>query len=49
MSDMIKVKRDGPRGYHWIAAENYDPAKHELFDAPAKAEPKPGAKGKKST
>lgn len=31
----IKVKRDGPRGWHWIAAANYDPAIHELVDQPA--------------
>jgi hypothetical protein len=24
----IAVKRDGPRGWHWIARENYDPAVH---------------------
>ena len=36
----IKVKRDGPRGWHWIAAANYDPAIHELADAPA--QPKRG-------
>lgn len=29
----IKVKRDGPRGWHWIARESYDPAIHELVDA----------------
>lgn len=28
----IKVKRDGPRGWHWIAADKYDPATHELAD-----------------
>lgn len=40
----IKVKRDGPRGWHWIAAAHYDPARHELFDAlaPAPAAPKRG-------
>lgn len=32
MSDTVKVKRDGPRGWHNIAAASYDPAKHELFD-----------------
>jgi hypothetical protein len=26
----VKVKRDGPRGWHWIAVQNYDPARHEL-------------------
>ena len=28
----VKVKRDGPRGWHWIAAASYDPARHELVD-----------------
>lgn len=28
----IKVKRDGPRGWHWIAAAHFDPAVHELFE-----------------
>lgn len=31
MSDLptkIAVKRDGPRGWHWIARENYDPKMH---------------------
>lgn len=43
----IKVKRDGPRGWHWIAAENFDPARHELFEEaeqevpPAAAAPTP--------
>jgi hypothetical protein len=35
----IKVKRDGPRGWHWIAAANYDPAKHELVDQDAQMQP----------
>jgi hypothetical protein len=26
----IKVKRDGPRGWHWIAAANFNPAVHEV-------------------
>lgn len=29
----IAVKRDGPRGWHWIARENYDPAVHEIYQA----------------
>ncbi len=29
-ADRIKVKRDGPRGWHWIAAAHFDPAKHEI-------------------
>ena len=37
-TDRIKVKRDGPRGWHWITAASYDPAIHEAItdepDAP---------------
>ena len=33
----VRVKRDGPRGWHWVA--NYDPATHELFIEPAPADP----------
>lgn len=29
----VKVKRDGPRGWHWIDRSKYDPAVHELVDA----------------
>lgn len=36
----IKVKRDGPRGWHWITAASYDPARHELAETPA-AQPEP--------
>lgn len=31
----IKVKRDGPRGWHYIAAAHFNPEVHELVDAPA--------------
>ena len=30
----VKVKRDGPRGWHWIAASSFDPAVHVRADAP---------------
>ncbi len=33
----IAVKRDGPRGWHWIAAEHYDPKVHDLHDVEAEA------------
>lgn len=33
----LKVKRDGPRGWHWIAAESFDPAVHELVEGEAPA------------
>jgi len=35
----VKVKRDGPRGWHWIAAHHYDPARHELVDEPPAPSP----------
>lgn len=34
-AEVVKVKRDGPRGWHWIAAAHFDPTKHELADGPA--------------
>ncbi|MEY2656078.1 MAG: hypothetical protein RLZZ524_3106 [Pseudomonadota bacterium] len=33
-SAKLRVKRDGPRGWHWIAAAHYDPSRHELVDHP---------------
>lgn len=41
MSELIKVKRDGPRGWHLIEANKFDPAVHELFDAQPTAQAKP--------
>lgn len=35
MSDLIKVVRDGPRGWHLIDPASFDPAKHQLFDGPS--------------
>ncbi|HWH72856.1 MAG TPA: hypothetical protein VNV16_01145 [Methylibium sp.] len=37
----VKVKRDGPKGYHLINAADFDPKKHELFDAPVDHGDKP--------
>jgi hypothetical protein len=34
---MLRVKRDGPRGWHWIAAASFDPSRHELIDEPQQA------------
>ncbi len=31
MSDIVKVKRDGPRGWHWIARAKFDPELHEEY------------------
>ncbi len=41
----IKVKRDGPRGWHWVSKDTFDPSVHELADAPlvSKARGKRGA------
>lgn len=39
MEALLKVKRDGPRGWHWIDKAKFDPDVHELFDVP-EAEPK---------
>jgi len=44
MSDdhRVAVKRDGPRGWHWIAKASFDPAVHEMHvegAKPAAAEP----------
>lgn len=41
MLPTIKVKRDGPRGFHIINKSDFDPQKHELF------EDDPGAEGAK--
>jgi hypothetical protein len=27
----IAVCRDGPRGWHWIKLENFDPSRHVLY------------------
>lgn len=37
-AERVKVKRDGPRGWHWISAATFDPSKHELADGPAPAQ-----------
>lgn len=34
MAHLVKVVRDGPRGWHWISSDNYDPARHVLFAEP---------------
>lgn len=34
MTNVVKVKRDGPRGWHWIDASKYDPNVHDLADEP---------------
>ena len=36
----VKVRRDGPRGWHWIAMEHYDPTRHERLDEVPAAAPK---------
>lgn len=45
----LKVKRDGPRGWHWIAAASFDPDRHELVDplpAALDATPEPKRRGR---
>ncbi|MFM9829735.1 MAG: hypothetical protein ACKVOB_13500 [Sphingomonas sp.] len=38
--DAVRVKRDGPRGWHWVAA--FDPAIHQLYETTAEnPAPKP--------
>lgn len=32
MDGMIKVVRDGPRGWHWISAASFDANKHVLWE-----------------
>ena len=46
----LRVKRDGPRGWHWIDASQFQPGVHVLADdeAPAvAATPQPAAPQKK--
>jgi len=38
-ADTIRVKRDGPRGWHSIPAASFDPDKHQRWDASAPKEP----------
>jgi len=35
--ETVRVKRDGPRGYHTINKADFDPARHQLYDEPAAA------------
>lgn len=44
MAEVVKVKRDGERGWHWISAASYDPDVHELADEA----PKPVKKARKN-
>jgi hypothetical protein len=34
VSEVIKVKRDGERGWHWVAKANFDPKYHEVWVDP---------------
>lgn len=38
-AERVKVKRDGARGWHWISAAHFDPAKHELIEQPGQPAP----------
>lgn len=35
MAETVKVVRDGPRGWHLINKQDFDPAKHVLWEPPA--------------
>lgn len=37
-SPTVRVKRDGPRGWHNIAESSYDPKVHTLVDEDSKSE-----------
>lgn len=39
----VRVKRDGGRGWHNIAADRFDPKTHELAEDLAAAQPEAGA------
>ena len=39
----VRVKRDGGRGWHNIAADRFDPKTHELAEDVAAAQPEAGA------
>lgn len=45
MAEVIRVKRDGGRGFHLIAKAKYDadPGAYDLMDAAAKPDPAPVA------
>lgn len=43
----VKVKRDGPKGYHLINATDFDPKKHELAEPESDHKPA-GKTGRKS-
>lgn len=42
----VKVKRDGPRGWHIISKDKYDPKIHELWED--EETKKPMRKGKRN-
>lgn len=45
MAETVKVVRDGPRGWHLINKQDFDPAKHVLWEPDAiRPEPKAAKK-----
>lgn len=34
MSALVRVRRDGPRGWHWIDRARFDPDIHEIVSDP---------------
>lgn len=48
MSNIIKVKREGGKGWHWIDAARFDPEVHEaVTEDVAETKPKRGPKQRK--
>jgi len=43
---VVRVKRDGPRGWKWINADAFDPRVHELYDDRAQQSPVKAKVGK---
>jgi len=41
-ADGVKVKRDGPRGFHIIDKARFDPKVHELYEEPKAKKPSDG-------
>lgn len=49
----IAVCRDGPRGWHWIRLQDFDPARHVPYppptDAPQEPPKRPPGRPRKNT
>lgn len=40
MAEIVKVVREGGKGYHFINKQDFDPSKHVLFEQEDKPAPK---------